>query len=189
MKIDVDEFIQYCEKCADVSKDIHSKVMDNIGHGESAESAIGACAYFMQRETMFRYEIPHIVKDFAENETPFEEQPIEYLELSIRPYNCLKRAGVRKVSDIIRMGKDNIMTVRNLGKHGFEEIEQKVFDVVESDTEEKNANELKMKSIVKDLIELGYPHNFQLENSWVVDYCYNVSDIVKKAMELKSYLE
>lgn len=184
MKIDVDKLIEYCEKCADVSNDMHSRVMNNIGHGESTGTAIGACAYFMQRENMFRYEIPHIVKEFAENETPFEEQPIEYLELSVRPYNCLKRAGVRKVSDIIRMGKDNIRTVRNLGKHGFEEIEQKVFDKIENDTKE-----IEIKKIVNDLIELGYPHNFQLENSWVVDYCYKVSDIVKKAMELKSYLE
>lgn len=129
MKIDVDKLIEYCEKCADVSKDIHSRVMSNIGHGESTESAIGACAYFMQRENMFRYEIPHIVKEFAENETPF----------LITPKTTLKKS--------------------------------------------------KSKKIVNDLIELGYPHNFQLENSWVVDYCYKVSDIIEKAVELKPYLE
>lgn len=31
-----------------------------------------------------------------------------------------------------------------------------------------------------DLEKLGYPHNFQHENSWVVDYCYGVSELIKK---------
>ena len=38
--------------------------------------------------------------------------------------------------------------------------------------------------IVKQLVALGYPHNFQHENSWVVDYCYNVGTIIKQAMEI-----
>lgn len=43
--------------------------------------------------------------------------------------------------------------------------------------------------IVKQLIELGYPHNFQHENKWVVDYCYKISEIVKQAIEIKKYQE
>ena len=38
--------------------------------------------------------------------------------------------------------------------------------------------------IVKQLVALGYPHNFQHESSWVVDYCYKVSAIIQQAMEI-----
>lgn len=38
--------------------------------------------------------------------------------------------------------------------------------------------------IVKQLVALGYPHNFQHESPWVVDYCYKVSTIIKNAMEI-----
>ena len=43
--------------------------------------------------------------------------------------------------------------------------------------------------ILKQLIELGYPHNFQHKNKWVVDYCYKISEIVKQAIEIKKYQE
>lgn len=68
MKIDVDKFIKYCEECADMLRNMSERVLDKIGDGESESSALGACAYFMQRENMFRYEIPGIIKDFVENE-------------------------------------------------------------------------------------------------------------------------
>lgn len=44
---------------------------------------------------------------------------------------------------------------------------------------------IKSYEIVKELVNLGFPHNFQLESSWVVDYCYKASDIIRKAMDIK----
>lgn len=49
--------------------------------------------------------------------------PIEDLELSVRSYNCLRRAGVKTVGDIL---KTNLYKVRNLGKKSKNEIEDKL---------------------------------------------------------------
>lgn len=43
--------------------------------------------------------------------------------------------------------------------------------------------------IVKKLVELGYPHNFQGEAPWVADYCYKISKIISEALEIKKCQE
>ena len=48
--------------------------------------------------------------------------PIEELELSVRSYNCLLRAGVKTVSDLASMPLDKLERVRNLGKKSLEEV-------------------------------------------------------------------
>ena len=68
--IDADNLKQYCHKCADVAKNLHETVMDKIGRGESAESAIGAMAYFMQQEKMYRLEIPNIIDCYVKDTAP-----------------------------------------------------------------------------------------------------------------------
>lgn len=47
---------------------------------------------------------------------------IEELDLSVRAFNCLKRAGVNTVSDLINKSQDEMMKVRNLGKKSLEEV-------------------------------------------------------------------
>ena len=51
---------------------------------------------------------------------------IEELDLSVRSYNCLKRAGVNTVEDLVRKSEDEMMKVRNLGKKSLEEVLQKL---------------------------------------------------------------
>ena len=43
--------------------------------------------------------------------------------------------------------------------------------------------------IVLDLIELGYPHNFQREAPWVAQYCRDISRIIDKAFEVRDERE
>jgi DNA-directed RNA polymerase subunit alpha len=50
------------------------------------------------------------------------EMTIEELDLSVRAFNCLKRAGVNTVSDLINKSQDEMMKVRNLGKKSLEEV-------------------------------------------------------------------
>ena len=50
------------------------------------------------------------------------EMTIEELDLSVRAFNCLKRAGVNNVSDLINKSQDEMMKVRNLGKKSLEEV-------------------------------------------------------------------
>ena len=50
---------------------------------------------------------------------------IEELDLSVRSYNCLKRAGINKVEELANKSEDD-MKVRNLGKKSLEEVIQKL---------------------------------------------------------------
>ncbi|MEA5002554.1 MAG: DNA-directed RNA polymerase subunit alpha [Christensenella sp.] len=54
------------------------------------------------------------------------EITIEELDLSVRSYNCLKRAGINTVEELIMRNEEEMMKVRNLGKKSLEEVEQKL---------------------------------------------------------------
>jgi len=54
------------------------------------------------------------------------EMPIEELDLSVRSYNCLKRAAINTVQELSSKSEDEMMKVRNLGKKSLEEIKLKL---------------------------------------------------------------
>ena len=54
------------------------------------------------------------------------EMSIEELELSVRSYNCLKRANISTVEDLISKSETEMMKVRNLGKKSFDEVTAKL---------------------------------------------------------------
>ncbi len=54
------------------------------------------------------------------------EMTIEELDLSVRSFNCLKRAGINTVEDLISRTEDEMMKVRNLGRKSLEEVIQKL---------------------------------------------------------------
>ena len=54
------------------------------------------------------------------------EMTIEELDLSVRSFNCLKRAGIDTVEDLIERTEDDMMKVRNLGRKSLEEVMQKL---------------------------------------------------------------
>jgi len=54
------------------------------------------------------------------------EMTIEELELSVRAYNCLKRAGINSVAELVQRNQEDMMKVRNLGRKSLEEVEQKL---------------------------------------------------------------
>jgi DNA-directed RNA polymerase subunit alpha len=57
------------------------------------------------------------------------DMPIEELELSVRSYNCLKRAGIGTVKELCDKTSDDMMKVRNLGRKSLEEVLQKLSDM------------------------------------------------------------
>jgi DNA-directed RNA polymerase subunit alpha len=59
-------------------------------------------------------------------ETPPNEWdvPVETLNLSVRSFNCLKRAGISKISELLDLSEDEIMKMRNFGKKSLDEIKQ-----------------------------------------------------------------
>ena len=54
------------------------------------------------------------------------EMTIEELDLSVRAYNCLKRAGINSVAELVQKNQEDMMKVRNLGRKSLEEVEQKL---------------------------------------------------------------
>lgn len=51
---------------------------------------------------------------------------IEDLDLSVRSYNCLKRAGINTIEELVQRNEDEMMKVRNLGRKSLEEVVQKL---------------------------------------------------------------
>ena len=54
------------------------------------------------------------------------EMTIEELDLSVRSFNCLKRANINNVADLISKTEDEMMKVRNLGRKSLEEVINKL---------------------------------------------------------------
>jgi len=54
------------------------------------------------------------------------EMSIEELDLSVRSFNCLKRAGINTVEELIKNTEEDMMKVRNLGKKSLEEVKSKL---------------------------------------------------------------
>ncbi|MBQ7572925.1 MAG: DNA-directed RNA polymerase subunit alpha [Clostridia bacterium] len=54
------------------------------------------------------------------------EMTIEDLDLSVRSYNCLKRAGINTVEDLVNKSEEDMMKVRNLGRKSLEEVINKL---------------------------------------------------------------
>ena len=57
------------------------------------------------------------------------EMSIEELDLSVRSYNCLKRAGINSVQDLANKTEEDMMKVRNLGRKSLEEVLNKMADL------------------------------------------------------------
>ncbi|MDJ8840722.1 DNA-directed RNA polymerase subunit alpha [Granulicatella adiacens] len=57
------------------------------------------------------------------------EMTIEELDLSVRSYNCLKRAGINTVHELTSKSEAEMIKVRNLGRKSLEEVKQKLIDL------------------------------------------------------------
>jgi len=66
-----------------------------------------------------------VVKDTDSNKQTLE-MTVEELDLSVRSFNCLKRANIHKVGDLIEKTEEEMMKVRNLGKKSLDEVIQKL---------------------------------------------------------------
>ncbi len=63
---------------------------------------------------------------YEESRERIMDMTIEELDLSVRSYNCLKRAGINTVGELVRKTESEMMKVRNLGKKSLEEVEHKL---------------------------------------------------------------
>lgn len=63
------------------------------------------------------------------------EMTIEDLDLSVRSYNCLKRAGINTVAELVQKTEEDMMKVRNLGRKSLDEVKKKLHELGLSLTE------------------------------------------------------
>ncbi len=70
--------------------------------------------------------IPIMVVGNDEKKEKVLEMTIEELDMSVRSFNCLKRADIHTVEDLINKTEDEMIKVRNLGKKSLEELKQKL---------------------------------------------------------------
>lgn len=70
-----------------------------------------------------------MVEKEEEDKEKVLEMTIEELDLSVRSYNCLKRAGINTVNELTNKSEDDMMKVRNLGKKSLEEVQHKLVDL------------------------------------------------------------
>ena len=89
--------------------------------------------------------------------------PIEELDLSVRAFNCLKRADIYNVGDIIKLSEEQINNIRNLGKKPYCEIIDKIHSwgllmswetpVVEKENESLQENNIEVDKIANNNVE------------------------------------
>lgn len=61
-----------------------------------------------------------------DNTSKVMEMTIEDLDLSVRSYNCLKRAEINTVADLMQKSEEDMIKVRNLGRKSLEEVKKKL---------------------------------------------------------------
>lgn len=98
-----------------------------------ADEATSLAAKIMNEHLMLFIDLTEHVSDVEimvekeeDNKEKVLEMTIEELDLSVRSYNCLKRAGINTVDELIQKTEEDMMKVRNLGKKSLEEVQQKL---------------------------------------------------------------
>lgn len=102
----------------------------------SALEATSMSAKIVQDHTMLFVETVEGMNDLAvmenkkeDSQTKKLEMTIEDLDLSVRSYNCLKRAGINTVEDLIKKSKEDMIKVRNMGSKSIDEVIKKLADL------------------------------------------------------------
>lgn len=99
----------------------------------SAREIVSLSAKIIQDHTQLFVNLVETMQEVEILTTPEEdkqqkvlEMTIEDMDLSVRSFNCLKRAGINTVEDLTRKSKDDMLKVRNLGLKSLEEVIKKL---------------------------------------------------------------
>ncbi|MBQ1678848.1 MAG: DNA-directed RNA polymerase subunit alpha, partial [Oscillospiraceae bacterium] len=82
-----------------------------------------------------------VVEHVGDTHNKMLELTIEELDLSVRSFNCLKRANINTVADLIAKTEEDMMKVRNMGRKSLEEVQNKLAMMdLSLATEDSNSN-------------------------------------------------
>ncbi len=97
----------------------------------SPQEALALAAHLLVEHLNLFVEINSIVEDVeviaeskVETTNKFQNMTIDDLELSVRSFNCLKRAGIQTVEELMQKTEEDMMKVRNLGKKSLKEVKE-----------------------------------------------------------------
>jgi DNA-directed RNA polymerase subunit alpha len=88
------------------------------------DDALSTAATIMQEQLDLFVSFTNRTEPLPEAPPNEWDVPVETLNLSVRSFNCLKRAGISKVSELLDLTEDEIMKMRNFGKKSLDEIKQ-----------------------------------------------------------------
>jgi DNA-directed RNA polymerase subunit alpha len=88
----------------------------------SPDDALAQASQIMQDQLDLFSSFTHRSEPLPETPPNEWDVPVETLNLSVRSFNCLKRAGISKVSELLDLTEDEIMKMRNFGKKSLDEI-------------------------------------------------------------------
>ncbi|HEY8313085.1 MAG TPA: DNA-directed RNA polymerase subunit alpha [Candidatus Baltobacteraceae bacterium] len=88
------------------------------------DEALSTAAMIMQEQLDLFVNFTNEEKPVPQAPASEWDIPVETLNLSVRSFNCLKRAGISKVSELLDMTEDEIIKMRNFGKKSLDEIKQ-----------------------------------------------------------------
>jgi DNA-directed RNA polymerase subunit alpha len=88
------------------------------------DEALSTAATIMQEQLDLFVSFTNRAEPLPEAPPNEWDVPVETLNLSVRSFNCLKRAGISKVSELLDLTEDEIMKMRNFGKKSLDEIKQ-----------------------------------------------------------------
>lgn len=88
------------------------------------DEALATAATIMQDQLDLFVNFTNEEKPLPTAPTSEWDIPVETLNLSVRSFNCLKRAGISRVSELLDMSEDEIIKMRNFGKKSLDEIKQ-----------------------------------------------------------------
>lgn len=83
-------------------------------------------AFLMLNESEEQEEAPSIFAPEGSTQNTELEKQVEDLDLSVRSYNCLKRAGIHSVRQLVEFSENDLLNIRNFGAKSIEEVKDKL---------------------------------------------------------------
>lgn len=109
-------------------RQIEAKALRKLGHPRN-RSCVMAISVKQHQDEISEYE--EEMKKNGALPKVIAEIPIEELDLSIRPYNCLRRAGISTIEQLQQVPEEKLWRLRNLGRKSMEEIQSKLKEYME----------------------------------------------------------
>lgn len=87
------------------------------------------------------------------------------LDLSVRSFNCLKRAGINTVGDLLALSEEETRNIRNLGPRGFNEVQEKIADIKKEMEDEKAEDNIQQTAVDNaDMLQTDSNESIEKEN-------------------------